>query len=143
MLIRAIYRQASKLVDEPPTEDSVVIVKSSAEKYGIDPEVVTGKYLYYHSRNTSDIQVSVYRRVAVREPAEALEMYVAAGGVLTPDTELPDEPGTDIPENPTPEEPDTELPDNPDSEPSLLVSFFEAVIMFFEMIISFFTSLFA
>ena len=151
VLIRAIYRQASKLVDEPPTEDSVVIVKSSAEKYGIDPEVVTGKYLYYHSRNTSDIQVSVYRRVAVREPAEALEMYVAAGGVLTPDPELPDEPGTDIPENPDPNEPDspdinepdTELPDNPDSEPSLIVSFFEAVIMLFEMIISFFTTIFA
>lgn len=139
VLIRAIYKQASKLVDEPPTEDSVVIVKSSAEKYGIDPEIVEGKYLYYHSRNTSDVQVSVYRRLAVREVEEALEMYVAAGGVLTPEDELPDELDPDMPDD---GEADTENPDDPTEEPSLFVTLLEAVIMFFEMIISFITGLF-
>jgi len=139
VLIRAIYKQASKLVDEPPTEDSIVIVKSSAEKYGIDPGIVEGKYLYYHSRNTSDIQVSVYRRLAVREVAEALDMYVAAGGVLTPDEELPDELE---PDEPGADEPGDELPDNPSEEPSLFVTLLEAVIMFFEMIINFITGLF-
>lgn len=147
VLIRAIYKQASKLVDEPPTEDSVVIVRSSAEKYGIDPEIVEGKYLYYHSKNTSDVQVSVYRRLAVREVAEALEMYVAAGGVLTPDDELPDELNPDSPDDTEDDIPDngdtdTELPDNTGEEPNLFITVLEAVIMFFEMIISFITGLF-
>ncbi len=144
VLIRAIYKQASKLVDEPPTDDSVKIERSSAEKYGIDPEIVEGKYLYYHSRNTSDVQVSVYRRLAVREVAEALEMYVAAGGVLTPDEPVnpndPDKP--DDGESELPDEPDAELPDNPTEEPSLFVTLLEAVLMFFEMIIGFITGLF-
>ncbi len=163
VLIKAIYKQASKLVDEPPVDGAVKIVSSSAEKYGIDPEIVTGKYLYYHSRNTSDIQVSVYRRLAIREPAEALEMYVAAGGVLTPDTptepdtELPDEPGVDnpdddnnagegepeVPDNPNPDEPGSEIPDNPNTEPSLFVTMLNAMVMFFEMIINFITGLIA
>ena len=62
-------------------------------------------------------------------------MYVAAGGVLTPDepdngeTEQPDKPGD-------------EAPDNPTEEPSLFVTLLEAVVMFFEMIIGFITGLF-
>ena len=117
------------------------------EKYGIDPEIVEGKYLYYHSKNTSDVQVSVYRRLAVREVAEALEMYVAAGGVLTPDDELPDELNPDSPDDTEDDIPDngdtdTELPDNTGEEPSLFITVLEAVIMFFEMIISFITGLF-
>ncbi len=144
VLIRAIYKQASKLVDEPPAEDSVKIERSSAEKYGIDPEIVEGKYLYYHSKNTSDVQVSVYRRLAVREPAEALEMYVAAGGTLTPDIPTePENPGNpDDGESELPDEPGAELPDNPTEEQSLFVTLLEAVIMFFEMIIDFITGLF-
>ena len=55
-----------------------------AEKYGIDPAAVEGKYLYYFCRNSSDVQVAVYKRLAITERQEALDMYVAAGGVLTP-----------------------------------------------------------
>ena len=132
VLIKAIYKQASKLVDTPPEKDSVKIERSSAEKYGIDPDLVTGKYLYYHSKNTSDVQVSVYRRLAVKEVAEALEMYAAAGGELTPDNgeaEQPDNSGN-------------EPSDNPAGEQSFFITMLEAFIMFFEMIINFITGLF-
>lgn len=75
VLIKAVYEQSSKVVDEPPYISSVAMNRSSAVKYGIDPELVEGKYLYYYSKNSSDIQVSVYRRLAVRELADALAMY--------------------------------------------------------------------
>ena len=75
VLIKAVYEQSSKVVDEPPYASSIAMERSSAVKYGIDPELVEGKYLYYYSRNSSDIQVSVYRRLAVRELADALAMY--------------------------------------------------------------------
>ncbi len=75
VLIKAVYEQSSKVVDEPPYISSIAMNRSSAVKYGIDPELVEGKYLYYYSKNSSDIQVSVYRRLAVRELADALAMY--------------------------------------------------------------------
>lgn len=75
VLIKAVYEQSSKVVDGPPYASSIAMERSSAVKYGIDPELVEGKYLYYYSRNSSDIQVSVYRRLAVRELADALAMY--------------------------------------------------------------------
>ena len=74
-LIKAVYAQSSKVVDEPPYAASLPMERNSAVKYGIDPELVEGKYLYYYSKNSSDIQVSVYRRLAVRELADALAMY--------------------------------------------------------------------
>ncbi len=125
ILIRAIYAQASLLVDEPPVPESVQIQRSSAEKYGIDPEVVTGKYLYYHNLNSSDIQVAVYKRLAVSEVKEALDMFVAAGGELSP----------------------YEPPIFPDSgqepaEQSVFVVILEAIISFFSFIISLITGLF-
>lgn len=75
VLIKAVYEQSSKVVDEPPYISSIAMERSSAVKYGIDPELVVGKYLYYYSKNSSDIQVSVYRRLAERELADALAMY--------------------------------------------------------------------
>ena len=75
ILIKAVYGQSSKVVDEPPYASSIPMERSSAVKYGIDPGLVEGKYLYYYSKNSSDIQVSVYRRLAVRELADALAMY--------------------------------------------------------------------
>ncbi|MBR4049676.1 MAG: hypothetical protein IKK09_04200 [Clostridia bacterium] len=75
VLIRAIYAESSKLSNTPQYDSSIAIERSSALKYGIDPETVTGKYLYHFERNSSDIQVSVYRRLAVRELADALAMY--------------------------------------------------------------------
>ena len=149
VIIKAIYKQASKLVDTPPEKDSVKIERSSAEKYDIDPDTVTGKYLYYHSRNTSDVQVSVYRRLAVREPAEALAMYVAAGGVLTPDSEIPDGSGNagetnpELPDNPDNGDSDGEISDNPSTQTSLFETLLNAMIMFFEMIINFIAGLVA
>lgn len=75
ILIKAVYEQSSRVVDEPPYASSIAMQESSAVKYGIDPELVEGKYLLYYSKNSSDIQVSVYRRLAVRELADALAMY--------------------------------------------------------------------
>ncbi len=75
VLIKAVYEQSSKVVDEPPYTSSIAMERSSALKYGISPELVEGRYLYYYSKNSSDIQVSVYRRLAVRELADALAMY--------------------------------------------------------------------
>ena len=75
ILIKAVYEQSSRVVDEPPYASSIAMQRSSAVKYGIDPELVEGKYLLYYSKNSSDIQVSVYRRLAVRELADALAMY--------------------------------------------------------------------
>ncbi len=89
VLIRAVYEQSSKVVDTPPYASSIAMERSSAVKYGIDPEIVTGKYLYYYSRNSSDIQVSVYRRLAVRELADALAMYEQ----YKPEAEKPTQPG--------------------------------------------------
>ncbi len=151
VLIRAIYARASLLVDEAPAEDSVKIEKSSAEKYGIDVETVEGKYLFYHSKNTSDIQVSVYRRLAIRELEEALEMYVAEGGVLTPDEPAdPENPPVqdDEEDNENGSENDNvqgEIPEQPGSDQPVqtngLIAFVEAIINFFSMIIDFFMSL--
>ena len=158
ILIKAIYARASLLVDQAPYSNSVKITKSSAEKYGIDVETVEGKYLFYFSKNTSDIQVSVYRRLAIRELADALEMYVNAGGVLTPDEPVPDEP--------IPDEPTTDNPGNPPESDSNtgndgdgagdqggdaeqpaqstgIMAFFEAVLDFFAMILDFLMSLIA
>ncbi len=149
ILIKAIYARASLLVDEPPAADSIKIEKSSAEKYGIDVETVEGKYLFYHSKNSSDIQVSVYRRLAIRELEEALEMYVAEGGVLTPETPVdPDNPpvgddgdGTDDDvQGETPETPETPN-DNQPTQTNGIVALFEAILNFFAMIIDFFMSL--
>ncbi len=169
VLIKAIYAQASKLVDEPPYADSIKIERSSAEKYQIDVETVEGKYLYYHSRNSSDIQVSVYRRLAIRELKEALDMFIAAGGVLTPDEPvLPPEEGTTQPDggaevtppaagdedysNPlTPvDPPQTEDEsttgngeiENPPAQQSWILTVFELIADFFVAIISFFSNLF-
>ncbi len=106
VLIRAIYAQSSLLTDTAPYEDSVAIEQSSAEKYGIAPETVAGKYLYYFSRNSSDIQVSVYRRLAVRELEDALAMFVSYGGVLTEQPTEPEQPSE--PESSTEPESTTE-----------------------------------
>lgn len=162
VLIKAIYAQASRLVDEPPYPDSIKIESSSAEKLGIDVQTVEGKYLYYHSRNSSDIQVSVYRRLAIRELKEALDMFVAAGGVLTPDEPvIPPEEDTTVPDGGNgDEEPSSPLvpvdppqteedsttgggeADNPPAQQSWILTALEMIADFFVAIIAFFTNLF-
>lgn len=114
VLIKAIYAQSSLLVDTPPYADSVQIQESSAIKYGVDSDTVTGRYLYYYSRNSSDIQVSVYRRLAINELNDALKMYEkykSDNPLMPPSTETttkPVEPGTTAPV-----EPGTTLPVEP------------------------------
>ena len=121
VLIKAIYAQSSLLVDTPPYADSVKIEESSAIRYGVDSKTVTGKYLYYYSRNSSDIQVSVYRRLAISELNDALKMYEkykSDNPLLpsNPDTTKPVEPGTTVPVEPgtaKPDEPGTTVPVEP------------------------------
>ncbi len=74
-IIRAIYDRSSLLVSTPPVSGANAIKQSSAVKYGLNPSEVAGKYMYYFSTNSSDVQASVYRRLTVTEPNDALEMY--------------------------------------------------------------------
>lgn len=96
ILIKAIYARASMIVNFPPDLSAKMMTKASAEAYGVDPNVVEGKYLYYFCRNSSDVQVAVYKRLAINELNEALNMYVAAGGKLTADDSIyiPSDDGT-------------------------------------------------
>ena len=97
ILIKAIYAQSSLLVDTPPYSTSIAITESSAVKYGVDSATVTGKYLYYYSRNSSDIQVAVYKRLAVSELSDALAMYEE---YKSDNPLIPSQPGTTTPTQP-------------------------------------------
>ena len=70
-LIQAIYAECSKL-DE--TAASKVMSGTTAEKYG-----VSGKSMAYYSANSGAVQMSVYRRLHVNEPADALVMLYQNG----------------------------------------------------------------
>lgn len=65
-LIAAIYAECSKL-------DTVTAAKkmsgSVASKYGVN-----GRSMAYYSANSGDVQLSVYRRLHVNEPADAVVM---------------------------------------------------------------------
>ena len=65
-LIRAIYQECSKLDQTPASE---VMEGTTAEKYG-----VSGQSMAYYSANSGAVQMSVYRRLHVNEPADALVM---------------------------------------------------------------------
>ncbi len=129
ILIRAIYAQSSKLVDNPPYADSIRIEESSAIRYGVDSKTVTGKYMHYFSRNSSNIQVAVYKRLTIDELDDALAMYdeYKRDNPLIPSqpgTTNPSEPGTTepsgdggilVPVPPTPTDPSA--PQEPTTDP--------------------------
>lgn len=68
-LIQAIYAECSRL-DATPDKNSMS--GDTADKYGI-----SGESMAYFSANSGDVQVSVYRRLSVNEPADALVMLYA------------------------------------------------------------------
>jgi len=65
-LIQAIYAECSKLDDIP---ESKTMSGTTAEKYG-----VSGESMAYYSANSGAVQMSVYRRLHINEPADALVM---------------------------------------------------------------------
>ena len=75
-LINAIYAECSKL-------DAVAAAKkmsgSVASKYGVN-----GKSMAYFSANSGDVQISVYRRLHVNEPADAVVMLYQNQGWTMP-----------------------------------------------------------
>lgn len=72
-LIRAIYAESGALSDTGHN----VMTGATAESYGI-----AGKYMKYYSRNSSAVQVSVYRRLNINELSDALNMLVQYGGYV-------------------------------------------------------------
>lgn len=76
-LITAIYDERSRTTTSAPSSSSIKIKKSSlsstylayANKYSL-----LGKYLVYFSRNSANVQVSVYVRLHVNEKADAVSM---------------------------------------------------------------------
>ena len=65
-LIQAIYAECSKLDGTPAKK---TMSGDTAEKYGI-----SGRSMAYFSGNSGDVQVSVYRRLHINEPADAVVM---------------------------------------------------------------------
>ena len=65
-LITAIYAESSKL---DSTTSSKKMSGSVASKYGVG-----NRSMAYYSANSGDVQISVYRRLHVNEPADALVM---------------------------------------------------------------------
>lgn len=71
-LIQAIYDECSRLSAAPETDTKKRMSGDTAEKYGVD-----GESMAYFSGNSGDVQLSVYRRLHVNEPADALVMLYA------------------------------------------------------------------
>lgn len=71
-LIRAVYAESGKL--DSSSDVDYKMYGPTAEKYGI-----AGKALYYYSGNSGDIQLGVYIRLWVNEPAEAQVMLAQYG----------------------------------------------------------------
>ena len=70
-LIRAIYAESGAVVDT----GTYPMTGATAESLGI-----AGKYMKYYSKNSSAVQISVYKRLNINELALALEMLEKYGG---------------------------------------------------------------
>ena len=70
VIIDAIYAESGRV----GTDGSYMMSGPTAEKYGI-----AGKSLYYFSGNSSSIQIGVYERLRINEPASAQQMLVTYG----------------------------------------------------------------
>ena len=71
-LIQAIYKECSKL---DAVTQSKYMTGTTAEKYG-----VANRSMAYYSGNSGAVQMSVYRRLHVNEPSDALVMLYENGG---------------------------------------------------------------
>ena len=76
VLIAAIYAECSKL---DSTAAANKMTDAVAYKYGVG-----GKSMSYYSGNSGDVQISVYRRLHVNEPADAVVMLYQNGSYSTP-----------------------------------------------------------
>ena len=72
-LIEAIYNE-SGAVREPQSDSYGVMTGPTADKYG-----VTGKVLKYYDGNSGDVQLGVYARLRINEPAKAQVMLADYG----------------------------------------------------------------
>ena len=95
-LIQAIYDECSRLSATPEADKRKRMSGETAEKYGI-----SGQSMAYFSGNSGDVQLSVYRRLHVNEPADALVMLYANSDAPLADGDYCYVPGT------YPEIPDT------------------------------------
>lgn len=92
-LIKAIYAESGAVVDTGTNP----MTGATAESLGI-----AGKYMKYYSKNSSAVQISVYKRLNINEPALALEMLEKYGGYKPPvglDYEFADFASSEISEN--------------------------------------------
>ena len=71
ILIRAIYAESGAVSDTGTNP----MTGATAEEYGI-----AGKYMKYYSKNSSSVQLSVFRRLNINELSEALMMLDTYGG---------------------------------------------------------------
>ena len=129
-IIRAMYAESASVVSTPPSSESYVIQSSSATKYGMDANLLSGRYLRYFSRNVSDIQVSIFRRLTVNEPKDAFDMYAAYSGRRVTNTTVV--PNVDIEGGYTPPS-SLNLGDSPLA--TLLSALFEVTIFLFRLTI--------
>ena len=68
-IIEAIYAECSKLSDTPSKETAKRMSGDAADKYR-----VSGKTLAYFTGSSGDVQLSVYARLHINEPADAIAM---------------------------------------------------------------------
>ncbi len=140
-LIRAMYARSASIVSAAPSASSIPITAASAAKYGMDSALLSGRYMRYFSRNSSDIQVSVFRRLTVNEPKDVFALYTASTGRPVSNTTVTPEVETNQGEGGTGSDPVDPGTTGSDPADSPLVSFFKTVLSFLEMISTFFTEM--
>jgi len=78
VIIREIYEESGKVVDYPLYDDSIQITESNIisgklRQMAIDNGLL-GKYMYYYSRSSPDVQLAVWKRLNMHENIVALDM---------------------------------------------------------------------
>ncbi len=134
-LIRAIYAESACVVAKKPNDNSNAIQASSVSKYGMDAALLTGRYLRYFSLNSSDIQVSVFRRLTVNEPKDAFAMYTKYSGHLVWNTTVT--PNVDLTGGSSGSDPGQ----NQDSTVSTIMTIFETMFTVFRLVSDFFVKM--
>lgn len=80
-LITAIYAESSK-TRLPEAGETNIMTGVTARKYGVE-----GQVMHYYVGNSSDIQLGVFLRLRINEPAKAQNMLATYGYVDAPITE--------------------------------------------------------